>query len=45
LILIHREKMTRTVVPAHPGQTIKAPLPRAMVRDASLSIDQFIELL
>jgi len=42
LILIHREKMTRTVVP---GQTIKEPLPRAIVRDASLSIDQFIELL
>lgn len=45
LILIHPESKARTVVPVHPGRTIKAPLLRAIVRDANLSIDQFIELL
>ncbi|MBK5293699.1 MAG: type II toxin-antitoxin system HicA family toxin, partial [Acidobacteriia bacterium] len=37
LILIHPETKTRTVVPVHPGRTIKAPLLRAIVRDANLS--------
>ena len=45
LILIHPESKARTVVPVHPGRTIKAPLLRAIVRDANLSIDQFIKLL
>jgi len=45
LILIHPETKARTVVPVHPGRTIKAPLLRAIVRDANLSVDQFIELL
>jgi predicted RNA binding protein YcfA (HicA-like mRNA interferase family) len=42
LILVHTETKTRTVVPVHPGRTIKEPLLRAIVRDANLSIDQFI---
>jgi len=45
LILIHPQTNARTVVPVHPGRTIKEPLLRAIVRDASLSIDEFIELL
>ena len=45
MILVHTETKTRTVVPVHPGRTIKEPLLRAIVRDANLSIDQFIELL
>lgn len=45
LILIHPDTMARTVVPIHAGRTIKAPLLRAIVRDASLSVDEFIELL
>jgi predicted RNA binding protein YcfA (HicA-like mRNA interferase family) len=45
LILIHPESKVRTVVPVHPGQTIKDPLLRAIIRDANLSVDQFIELL
>ena len=45
LILIHPEKMVRTVVPIHPGRSIKEPLLRAIVRDANLSLDEFMELL
>jgi predicted RNA binding protein YcfA (HicA-like mRNA interferase family) len=45
LILIHPETKARTVVPVHPGRTIKAPLLRAIVRDANLSVDQFIKLI
>lgn len=44
-MLIHPESKARTVVPVHPGRTIKQPLLRAIVRDASLSIEEFIELL
>jgi predicted RNA binding protein YcfA (HicA-like mRNA interferase family) len=45
LVLIQPEMKARTVVPVHPGRTIKEPLLRAILRDASLSIDKFIELL
>jgi predicted RNA binding protein YcfA (HicA-like mRNA interferase family) len=45
LILIHLETNARTVVPVHSGRTIKEPLLRAIVRDAQLTVDEFIELL
>jgi len=45
LIVVHPETMARTVVPIHPGRTIREPLLRAIVRDASLSVDEFIHLL
>ena len=45
LMLIHPETKARTVVPVHPGRTIKDPLLRAIIRDANLSADEFIELL
>lgn len=45
LILIHPESGARTVVPVHSGKTLKEPLLRAIVRDANVSIDEFIELL
>ena len=45
LMLIHPATRVRTVVPVHPGKTIKEPLLRAIVRDANLSVDEFIELL
>jgi predicted RNA binding protein YcfA (HicA-like mRNA interferase family) len=45
LMLIHPERDVRTVVPMHSGRTIKESLLRAIVRDAQLSIDEFIELL
>lgn len=45
LILVHPQTKARTVVPVHPGRTIKESLLRAIVRDANLSVDEFIELL
>ena len=45
LVLIQPETKARTVVPVHAGRTIKEPLLRAIIRDANLSVDAFIELL
>jgi predicted RNA binding protein YcfA (HicA-like mRNA interferase family) len=45
LILIHPATNARTVVPIHAGRTIKEPLLRAIVRDASLTPDEFLKLL
>ena len=32
-------------MPVHPGRTVKEPLLRAIVRDARLRAEEFIELL
>jgi predicted RNA binding protein YcfA (HicA-like mRNA interferase family) len=45
LMLIHPETRARTIVPVHSGRTIKEPLLRAIVRDANLSVEEFVELL
>jgi predicted RNA binding protein YcfA (HicA-like mRNA interferase family) len=45
LILIHPASKSRTVVPVHLGRSIKEPLLRAIIRDASLTVDEFIALL
>jgi predicted RNA binding protein YcfA (HicA-like mRNA interferase family) len=45
LVLIHPESNARTVAPIHSGRTIKEPLLRAIVRDARLSVHEFLELL
>lgn len=45
LMLIHPGTKARTVVPVHRGRTIKEPLLRAIIRDAGLSVDEFIELI
>lgn len=45
LILIHSETKARTVVPVHPGRTVKEPLLRAIIRDANLGVEEFTELL
>jgi predicted RNA binding protein YcfA (HicA-like mRNA interferase family) len=45
LMLIQPETKARIVVPVHPCRTIKEPLLRAIVRDANLSVDEFIALL
>jgi predicted RNA binding protein YcfA (HicA-like mRNA interferase family) len=45
LILIHPETKARTVVPVHPGRTLKEPLLRAIIRDANLGVEEFTELL
>jgi predicted RNA binding protein YcfA (HicA-like mRNA interferase family) len=45
LILVHPTTRARTVVPIHPGKPIKEPLLRAIIRDARLSIDEFLGLV
>ena len=45
LMFMHPENKARTVVPIHSGRTIKVPLLRAIIRDANLSVKEFIELL
>jgi predicted RNA binding protein YcfA (HicA-like mRNA interferase family) len=45
LILVHPDTRARTVVPIHPGRTIKEPLLRAILRDARLTIDEFLGLV
>lgn len=45
LVLIHPETKDRTVVPIHSGRTISEPLLRAIIRDASLTVYDFLELL
>ena len=45
LILIRTDTKARTVVPVHPGRTIKEPLLRAILRDANLSIEEFLEFV
>ena len=43
--VIHPESKARTVIPVHPGKTIKQPLLYAILRDAGLSVDEFVQLL
>ena len=45
LILIHPETKARTVVPVHPGRTVKESLLRAIIPDARFGVEEFIELL
>jgi predicted RNA binding protein YcfA (HicA-like mRNA interferase family) len=45
LILINPETKVRTVVPIHSGRTLKEPLLRAIIRDAKLSLDEFLDPL
>ena len=45
LVLIHPETRTRTVVPVHAGRTLKEPLLRAIIRDANLTVEAFLELV
>lgn len=45
IILINKATNKRTVVPYHRGKTIKKPLLRAIIDDAGLSIEKFLDLL
>jgi predicted RNA binding protein YcfA (HicA-like mRNA interferase family) len=45
LILIHPATQARTVIPIHATKTIKKPLLRAILRDANLSVKDFVALL
>jgi predicted RNA binding protein YcfA (HicA-like mRNA interferase family) len=45
LVLMNLQTKARTVIPVHSGRTIKDPLLRAIIRDARLSVDDFLKLL
>jgi predicted RNA binding protein YcfA (HicA-like mRNA interferase family) len=45
LILWHEGLRARTVVPIHSRKTIKKPLLRAIIQDARMSVEEFLELL
>ncbi len=45
LILMHPQTKARTVVPIHSGKTLKRPLLRAIINDAQLSVEEFLNLL
>lgn len=45
LILIHASTKAMTVVPVHRGRSIKDSLLRAILHDARLTVDEFLELL
>jgi predicted RNA binding protein YcfA (HicA-like mRNA interferase family) len=45
LVLIHPVSRVRTVVPVHAGRTIKTPLLRSIIREANLSVEEFLDLL
>jgi predicted RNA binding protein YcfA (HicA-like mRNA interferase family) len=45
LVLIHLKTKARTIIPVHSGRTIKKPLVRAIINDAKLSVEDFLDLL
>ena len=45
LILIHPKTGARTVVPVHAGGVLKRGLLFSIIRDAQLSINEFLKLL
>lgn len=45
LVLINPQTKARTVVPVHSGKTIKSPLLKAIIADARLSEEEFLDLL
>ncbi|MFY9484726.1 MAG: type II toxin-antitoxin system HicA family toxin [Patescibacteria group bacterium] len=44
-IYIHPKTKARAVIPIHPGKTIKKPLLMAIIKDAGLKVNEFLELL
>ena len=45
LILINPKTKARTIVPVHPGKTVRKSLVHAIVDDAKLTVDEFVKLL
>lgn len=45
LVLIQPTTKARTVIPIHAGRTIKKSLLRAVINDAKLSVEEFLELI
>lgn len=45
LVLINSSTKRRTVIPVHPGKTIKKPLLKSIIeKDAGVSIEEFLNL-
>jgi predicted RNA binding protein YcfA (HicA-like mRNA interferase family) len=45
IILFHPQKRTRTVVPVHSGKTLKKPLLAAILNDAGLTLQEFLDMV
>ena len=45
LVLVKQQPKARTVVPIHGGRTVKTSLVYAIIEDARLTVEEFIELL
>lgn len=45
LVLFNPSSKARTVVPIHGGKTIKRPLVCAIINDARLTVEEFVDLL
>jgi len=45
LILVNPKTKARTVIPVHQGRTIKKPLVKAIINNAKLSVEEFLEML
>lgn len=45
LVLLQPQTKARTVVAMHAGRTLQEPLLRAILRDANLSVEEFLDLL
>ena len=45
LVLMQPQTKARTIVPMHAGRTLQEPLLRAILRDANLSLEEFLDLL
>ena len=44
-VIMMNDRKTRIVVPVHPGKDIKPGLIRAIIREAGISREKFLELL
>lgn len=42
LVMMNPKTRSRTVVPIHPGQTIKRPLLLAIISQAGVSVEEFL---
>ena len=45
LVLVNFKTNARTIVPIHTGKTIKKPLIHAIISDAKLTVEEFLNLL
>ena len=45
LVMFHPESHARTVIPVHARKTLKKALLRAIIADAGLSAEEFLDLL